>query len=215
MNPLRCPKCKSIDIVPILWMDKDSRKCQQCDHVFWVTVGVRIGENMPADFLFPELEMAKGAKFSECRTWRYSLWRKWDPELPRLVVIGLNPSTADETNDDPTIRRCINFARTWGCGSYYMLNLFAYRSTDPAKMRMFIDPVGPDNDETIMRVCRLGDIVLAAWGHHGVFRGRGLAVMEMLKDVPVFCLGKTKDGFPAHPLYQPANAQRILYAIGE
>ena len=148
-----------------------------------------------------------GAEFSPCRTWRYNLWRCWAPEKRMAVFIGLNPSTADEKVDDPTIRRCIGFARQWGCGGIHMLNLFAFRATDPKVMKAATDPVGPDNDATIAAVCVNHRPVVACWGVHGEHLGRADAVLAMVDGLK--CFGLTKDGYPKHPLYLPGSAGLI------
>src|SRR5271157_168450 len=95
-----------------------------------------------------------GATFSLCRTWRYKLWRRWSAAVPMVTFIGLNPSTADEINDDPTVRRCLGFARRWGFGGMSMLNVFAYRSTNPRALRAATDPVGPRNGAALLATCR-------------------------------------------------------------
>lgn len=150
------------------------------------------------------------AMFSPCRTFRYLLRRTWDENTPPLVFIGLNPSTADETLDDPTIRRCLGFAKREGCGGLVMLNLFAFRSTDPKHMKTASDPVGPRNDAVLMNSC-VGRTVVAAWGAHGTHRGRDIEVLRMLKDERVFCLGLTKENCPRHPLYIRADAALIEF----
>ena len=148
----------------------------------------------------------QGAEFSPCRTWRYRLWRTW-AEGPRLAVVGLNPSTADETTNDPTVTRCIGYARSWGFGGLVMLNLFAFRGTDPRTTLIAPDPVGPRNLDAIVEACLEvhleGGAILAAWGCHGRHRGQGEIVKTRLGDVglPVACLGFTKGGDPRHPLY--------------
>lgn len=147
----------------------------------------------------------RSAIFSLCRTWRYDLTRSWNYGDPVLVVIGLNPSTADETKDDPTIRRCVGFAKSWGFNSLFMLNLFALRSTDPNALRGANDPIGPDNDFHLHSICK-GRRVLCAWGTHGEFLGRGEEVREMLHGhCELGHLGLTKDGLPRHPLYLRAD----------
>jgi hypothetical protein len=139
--------------------------------------------------------------------WRYALWRAWDPDRPTVAFVGLNPSTADETLDDPTIRRCIGFAKSWGYGGLYMLNLFAFRATDPADMKAAADPVGPYNDEALSYRQSRCQLTVAAWGVHGGFKGRADHVLShVLVSDAVYCLGKTKDGFPKHPLYLPKTA---------
>lgn len=147
------------------------------------------------------------ATFSPCRTWRYSLHRscsllKAEPRL--LAVIGLNPSTADETSDDPTVRRCIRYAFEWGYQGLCMLNLFAFRATDPADMKAARDPVGPGNNK-VLRSESEGRDVLCAWGVHGKFWSRGSKVRWLLRDRNLLCLGRTADGEPKHPLYMRAD----------
>lgn len=156
------------------------------------------------------LECDMGASFSPCRTWRYALWRIWDAPKGMVAFIGLNPSTADETTNDPTVRRCINFANDWGYGGLWMLNLFAYRATDPREMKAFAAPVGPDNNHVLTAVSHQAIITVAAWGVHGSFDGRDKFALEQLLDRNrLKCLGKTKDGHPKHPLYLPKNATLI------
>jgi len=148
------------------------------------------------------------ATFSPCRQWRYTLERRWSNAPGRVVFIGLNPSTADESKDDPTIRRCIGYAKAWGLHAYTMLNLFAWRSTDPKALYSVDDPIGPDNDAAIFREVRGAAKVIAAWGKHGALRGRGDEVLMSLKahGVTVHCLSRNNDNSPSHPLYLPAAA---------
>lgn len=148
------------------------------------------------------------ARFSPCRLYRYELWRKW-ADGPYLQIIGLNPSTADETNDDPTIRRCIDFAKRWGFGSLCMTNAFAYRATKPEDMKAQAEPIGEDNDATIARLAAGAGMVLAAWGVHGDHIGRDETLLAMLP--ALHCLGFTKDGHPKHPLYIRADTQPTPY----
>ena len=155
----------------------------------------------------------KTAVFSSCRTYRYELWRWWDKAKPYALFIGLNPSTADETNDDPTIRRCIGFAASWGYGGLCMMNLFAYRATDPKEMIKYPFPIGPENDRRLMQLSKRAGIVIAAWGEKGTFQGRDQIACAMLKDLK--CLGTTKSGQPRHPLYLSSNAKPRQYRGGE
>jgi hypothetical protein len=143
-----------------------------------------------------------GAEFSTCRTWRYSLWRIWDWQgfANCVAFIGLNPSTADENIDDPTIRRCIDFAKRWGYGGLYMLNLFAFRATDPAVMKAAPDPIGPENDRQLAYYQSNVGRVVAAWGKHGSHANRAAAIRKILRG-PLHCLGVNNDGSPKHPLY--------------
>lgn len=150
--------------------------------------------------LFTGGETTSGAVFSPCRVWRYSLWRTWDTEKPKVLFIGLNPSTADEVQDDPTIRRCIGYAKKWGYGGYLMANIFAFRATDPKVMKASADPIGCDNDRHIMDLVRQASLIVGAWGAHGGHMGRGRAVAGMIGE-RLQCLKVTGDGHPGHPLY--------------
>ena len=145
------------------------------------------------------------AAFSPDRRYRYALTRTWG-DGSTVVFIMLNPSTADAFKVDPTVARCIEFARTWGHESLIVLNLFAWRSTDPKALYTVIpgfDPIGPLNDYAIDAVPK-GTPIIAAWGVHGSLDGRGKAVRDRL-DIArhdVYHLGDlTKEGHPRHPLY--------------
>lgn len=154
-----------------------------------------------------------GATFSEGRTWRYTLLRRWsfsgDPT--RMVAyIGLNPSTADEKADDPTIRRCINFAKQHGFEGMYMLNLFGFRATNPDDMYAYPEPIGAGNDAAIREVAETAGMVVAAWGKpgHAIVEERAKAVYAAVASIrTMFCLGRTKDGHPRHPLYVSGRQQ--------
>ncbi len=139
-----------------------------------------------------------GAVFSPCRRYRYSLFRRW-AEGPQCCFVMLNPSTADELKDDPTIRRCIGFAKSWSCGSLVVGNIFAYRSTDPDELYRQEDPVGPENDRWLQFMQTESPLVIAAWGNHGTHQGRGDAVRALVPGL--YVLGLTKTGQPKHPLY--------------
>lgn len=149
--------------------------------------------------------MKTGAAFSRDRLYRYALWRTWDEDLPTVLFVGLNPSTADETADDPTIRRCIGFAKAWGFGGLCMANLFAYRATQPTILQQAPDPVGPDNDKWLMELASTARRVVCCWGNHGRFIGRGAVVRRLLDQS--FCLGTNASGEPKHPLYVRAHAK--------
>jgi hypothetical protein len=157
------------------------------------------------------------AVFSSCRTYRYALWRDWSGLfVPRdisermVAFIGLNPSTADETNDDPTIRRCINFAKAWGFGSLCMVNLFAYRSTDPQHMLAVEDPVGPENDAWLEKIRDAAGLVVAAWGTHGVHNDRDSQVRKLFGD-RLHYLKLNSKGQPGHPLYLPSHLTPVRW----
>lgn len=150
--------------------------------------------------------------FSPCRQYRYTLWRSIQGSTSNGVVafIGLNPSTADETLNDPTIRRCIGFARSWGYGEMCMINIFAYRATDPNMMKAQSDPTGPDNDRHLLTTAKEAALVVAAWGTHGVHRERGGKICsQILRDIKLHHLGLTKDGHPKHPLYLRADTMPV------
>jgi len=158
--------------------------------------------------LFHPQETGHSAVFSPCRTWRYALERRWGAG-PFVLFVGLNPSTADETVDDPTIRRCIRFARDWGYAGLLMGNLFAFRATDPKAMAHANDPVGPDNDVWLTTLSLRAGLTIAAWGAHPLTAGRARDAMDILGDVQA--LGLSKDGYPRHPLYMRADSRPRPY----
>lgn len=115
--------------------------------------------------------------------------------------IGLNPSTADESQLDPTLTRIRAFSEREGYDGFLMTNLFGFRATDPQDMVRARDPVGPDNDAALLTAARRCDQVVAAWGAHGVHQERARAVAQLFARHKLWCLGTTKDGHPRHPLY--------------
>lgn len=141
------------------------------------------------------------AIFSPCRTWRYSLTRVWAPSKRVLMFVGLNPSTADEEKNDPTVTRCVNYAHDWGYGTLLMMNIFALRSTDPRGLKIVDDPIGPENDAYLQATSRQANSIVCGWGNHGQFMQRGVRVYDLLKQRALLCLGVTKAGEPSHPLY--------------
>ena len=158
--------------------------------------------------------MESGAVFSDDRVYRYFLYRRWNVYLPVVNFIGLNPSTADEEQDDPTIRRCIAFARDWGYGAVWMTNLYAFRSTDPKVLRwMRLEEAnGSENDHHLARRGNAADLVIVAWGAHGLQRrNRARDVLRLLYGKTLHCLRVTKGGHPSHPLYLPKNLTPTLY----
>ncbi len=148
------------------------------------------------------------AVISECGLYRYRLTRTWDGSIRPAAFVMLNPSTADAATDDPTIRRCVGFAKSWGCGGIVVVNLFAYRATNPGAMRrQGPKAVGPDNDRYIREAITECAPVVAAWGSHGCFLCRDSAVGQLIRCSGLpwpECLGTTKHGSPRHPLYVPA-----------
>ncbi len=143
--------------------------------------------------------MGSGAEFSPCGRYRYTLWRTWDADAPLVMFIMLNPSTADATRNDPTIRRCIGFARDWGYGGVRVGNLFAWRTPYPEVLRSVVDPIGRDNDSALRELAEEAELVIAAWGVHGAWQGRAQAFRQAFPR-PLHALGITKAGEPAHPL---------------
>lgn len=155
--------------------------------------------------------ITRAADISDDGLYRYHLYRSWDPSVHGLAFVMLNPSTADGSTDDPTIRRCMGFARALGFGGMYVVNLYAFRATKPADLWRAEDPVGPENDAYLKRAflvaAAVGKPVIAAWGANA----RPDRVAQVL-DLPLareslHALGLTKDGAPRHPLYLPASAR--------
>lgn len=144
---------------------------------------------------------ARGAVFDPHGVYRYRLWRTWDTALPAAAFILLNPSTADASHDDPTLRRCLGFARAWGYGGVEVVNLFAWAATDPAALRTCPDPIGPANDAAILAAVTGAPLVVAAWGNNGRLHDRAAAVLRLLDGIALTCLGLTGAGQPRHPLY--------------
>ena len=132
--------------------------------------------------------MQKEATISDNQLYRYKLSRTWDSTKPTILFIGLNPSIADETIDDPTITRCINYAKAWGYGTLLMTNLFAFRSTYPKDIYLVDDPIGDENDNYILECVAQSDLVVACWGNNGMYMNRILypiyIVLEKIKTEP-------------------------------
>lgn len=139
------------------------------------------------------------AKISPCGRYRYALGRRWG-DGGTVAFVMLNPSTADATMDDPTIRRCMGFAKTWGYGGLVVANLYAYRATKPADLWKVADPIGPDNDQHLVWVAEGCDQIVAAWGAHAK-PDRIAAVLALPGMDRLTALALTKDGQPRHPLY--------------
>jgi hypothetical protein len=152
------------------------------------------------------------ATFDPLRRYRFRLSRVWGPGT-RINFLMLNPSTADAFRLDPTVRRCVGFAQSWGAGSVEVTNLFALRSTQPAGLRAVDDPVGPGNDDAIVAAAVAADVVVAAWGVHGTYRDRAQAVAAALasEGITLRCLRVTRGGHPGHPLYVPADTSPVSW----
>lgn len=159
---------------------------------------------------FAEMEAGQAA-FSPSRTYRYWLRRSWDDSLPTVAYIGLNPSTADENTLDPTLRRCVGFATRWGYGSFVMVNLFAFRATNPIDMRAAEEPIGIQNDTWLRHAVRSSRITVCAWGNNGGERAND--VLRMLKPwwPKLAHLGLNTTGAPKHPLRLAKEAIPLPY----
>ena len=157
--------------------------------------------------MFTELS---GAKFSDCKKYRYLLWRVWDEAKPSAVFLMLNPSTADEIYNDPTVGRCQRRVHALGYGTLRVVNIFAYRSTDPAPLYEQEDPVGPQNDASILQATKDAGIVICGWGANGSLMDRGQTVLKLLQDhgITPHYLELNKDGSPRHPLYTAYSVSR-------
>jgi hypothetical protein len=157
-------------------------------------------------------EQASGAFISDCGRYRYELFRVWD-KRPQATFVMLNPSTADYRVDDPTIRKCIGFAKRWECGGVRVLNLFAIRSTDPRELhRSTVDIVGEANDRTLQHAFELAKAfepapAIVGWGafKHPRVEERAIQVAGMAAhaEIELKCLGRAQDGSPRHPLMLP------------
>lgn len=145
-------------------------------------------------------KLDRGAIFSDCRRYRYLLWRKWI-DAPPLVFLMLNPSRADEVDNDRTVDRCEKRAQADGYGGLIVVNLFALVATEPEDMKAAINAIGEHNDAAIRFAAERAGRVVCAWGNHGMLRARGAVVLRMLKDVPLWALQITKLKQPIHPLY--------------
>jgi hypothetical protein len=141
-----------------------------------------------------------GAWISDCERYRYALWRRWDESRRYLPIVMLNPSTADASKDDPTIRRCVGFAKRDGFGGVIVVNLFAWRATDPKALPAGLEAVGPLNESALAAVTK-GRDVLCAWGAHAEQRATFVRGALESRDSRLLCLGKTASGAPRHPLY--------------
>lgn len=162
----------------------------------------------------PDLFTKSDAVFSHCQRYRYSLSRTWDTSLPVCCWIMLNPSTASADQDDPTITRVIRFSQDWGFGGLRVVNLFAWRATDPDELKKVPDPVGNGNDTWISFAAGYcGGEMVAAWGVEGKLHGRDKQVLGILRNlkVSVHHLGLTKDGYPRHPLYLSGSTKLVTF----
>jgi hypothetical protein len=154
------------------------------------------------------------ALFSTCRTWRYALTRELADGAGTVAFVGLNPSTADDASDDPTIRRCIGFARDWGFARLEVVNVYALCASSPRDLWRADDPVGPENDRVLAQVLDGAELVIAAWGRHA--RADRLAQLAAVFDGRrLHALGVTKTGAPRHALYLRSDARPSPYAASK
>jgi hypothetical protein len=156
------------------------------------------------------------ALFSDCKRYRYTLVRQWSHGPKSIAFIGLNPSTADEIKNDPTVAKCIRWAKKWGYNEMWMLNIFAIRSTDPKYLRMVADPIGFGNDTSISHITSKATTIVCCWGTGGEFLHRGYRVWhDLLNHSKTYCLGYTKAGHPRHPLYMSndTSLQEFSYEL--
>jgi len=156
-----------------------------------------------------------GALFSDKnRKCRYSLWRIWDKSKGPLLFIGLNPSTANDIHNDPTIIRLANFAKAWGYGGLYAGNLFSLVSSNPAAL-FYVDAVefdGGPNDKAIIKMRELCSVVMVGWGSWGIHARKQISHVLSLVGSPIYCLKVTRKGEPAHPLYFPKDSKLTPYS---
>ncbi|HMP07602.1 MAG TPA: DUF1643 domain-containing protein [Lacipirellulaceae bacterium] len=155
----------------------------------------------------------KTAWLSPCGRYRHALGRHWDRAAGFALFIGVNPSTADAEQDDPTIRRCVRFAKDWGYGGLEMCNLFDWRATDPAKLPRKGFAVSEYNDPTLRVRVAGAAVVIAAWGAVPWAQPRIDEIQRTVfaEEPRWHCLGLTKQGYPRHPLYVPAKAVPVLF----
>jgi hypothetical protein len=163
-------------------------------------------------------EERSGAIISPCGAYRYHLWRRWDECLPTMCWVMLNPSTADATQDDPTIRRCIGFARREGCGGISVRNVFALRATDPSELAKHADPFGPENEAHLLSARSVSALTVLVLGWGAKIANKRLLhyyrhAEGCLRPQKPKCFGITQKGDPRHPLYLPAGAKLAEWQI--
>lgn len=148
-----------------------------------------------------------GADFSEDRKYRYALWRVWDEAKPKAMIIGFNPSRADESVDDPTIRRVRQLAASWGFGGIYMLNLFAWITPYPEELETCMDPLGKNDGKLEAYALKCTEVIFA-WGANETHKRDDFAIKKFPK---AKCIARNTDGTPKHPLYVKKNVELVSY----
>jgi hypothetical protein len=147
-------------------------------------------------------------------SYRYLLWRTWDETRPHLLWVLLNPNTADEQTDDPTLRRCIRFSREWQYGGLEIVNLFAFRTPHPHDLHRVADPIGDENDQYLTAAAARAAGIILAWGAKGAYLQRDRTVLALLSlhaTQSLYCLGIAHNGCPCHPLYRPRSTRPVPY----
>lgn len=157
------------------------------------------------------VHVVMSALISSCGKYRYRLSRVWQTG-PKLGFIMLNPSTADAVADDPTIRRCIGFAKSLGYSGIVVGNLFAWRATVPTELKLCLDPVGPENDVALSEMCYDTTMIICAWGDRSPIVERNQRVVQLIKQngKKPYCLKLTRKSNPGHPLYVPGDTKPFL-----
>jgi hypothetical protein len=153
------------------------------------------------------------AVISDCKLYRYLLRRTWEENKIRALFVMLNPSTADASKDDATIRSCVRLCKDMGFGSLEVVNLFAWRATNPKELIEISDPVGDRNDAIIEAAISRCDLVILAWGANPLAIGRGRAINALVRQArpATFCFGATKNRQPKHPLYVKSGTPLVVY----
>jgi hypothetical protein len=159
--------------------------------------------------------MQRTAHFDPTGHYRYSLERVWDATQPAIAIVMLNPSQADQHQDDPTLRRCLRFATRWQCGRLIVVNLFAYCTASPQVLKTMPEPVGINNDAFILQAAQQVPRLVLAWGNHGGWQARDLAVLQLLAPWcdRLYHLGLTRRGQPCHPLYLPTATEPVPWKL--
>lgn len=153
--------------------------------------------------------MKTDAIFSPCRQYRYAYYNEWDASKPKVMFIGLNPTDMDENQSNPTLRRCINFAKDWGYGGLYVTNLFARLALTPEQLKIAQEPIGQENNDWLIKLAKECDLIIAAWGNDGKHLNRSAEMKQLIPKM--MCLKINQSGEPAHPLYQPKTAEPIPF----
>jgi hypothetical protein len=155
--------------------------------------------------------MIKGAVISRDGVFRYALWRYWGTGRRIVCFVMLNPSTGDASLDDPTIRRCISFAQLWGYDGLVIVNLHAFRSSEPKDLRLAVDSIGPLNRFFVGIAVNEAELIICAWGNHGAYQAQDAEMLTWLRRFKLSALRISRDGFPGHPLYIERDAKILQF----